>query len=126
MKRKAAQAKFNIVIVHDRDVIRMSLLYEKVMNNMWQSPEGKTDREPNIKAALKEFEKETGLMVESEDLKFLLNDSNYNCDVYILKVHLNTKLDLIKSNKNEKWKKFSMKGWLEKITPHLPIPYVSN
>jgi len=53
-----------------------------------------------MEAALRELEKETGLMAESENLKFLLNDSNYNCDIYILKVHLNTELDLIKPNKN--------------------------
>ena len=71
------------------------------MNNMWQSPEGKTDREPNMKASLRELEKETGLVAKTENLKFLLNDPNYNCNVYTLKVHPNTELDLIKPNKNE-------------------------
>jgi len=53
-----------------------------------------------MEAALRELKEETGLMVKLEDLKFLLNDFNYNCDIYILKVHPNIKLDLIKSNKN--------------------------
>ena len=53
-----------------------------------------------MKAALRELEKETGLVAESEDLKFLLNDPNYNCNIYTLKVHLNTELDLMKPNKN--------------------------
>jgi len=70
------------------------------MNNMWQSPKGKTDRELSMEAALREFEKETGLMTKSEDLKFLLNNSNYNYDIYTLKVHPNTELDLIEPNKN--------------------------
>ena len=35
MKCKAAQAKFVMVIVHDRDGVWMSLWYRKVMNNMW-------------------------------------------------------------------------------------------
>src|SRR6266498_4944780 len=47
MKRRAVQAKFVMVIVHDRDGVRMFLQYGKVMNNMWQSPERKTDREPS-------------------------------------------------------------------------------
>jgi len=40
-----------------------------------------------MKAALKELEKEIGLIVESEDLKFLFNNPNYNCDMYTLKVY---------------------------------------
>ena len=40
-------------------------------------------------------------MTKSEDLKFLLNDFNYNYNIYIFKVHLNIKLDLIESEKNE-------------------------
>ncbi len=59
-----------------------------------------------MKATLREFKKETGLIAESEDLKFLFNNSNYNCNVYILKIHLNTELDLMKSDKNEEWEKF--------------------
>ncbi len=82
-----------MVIVYNRDGIRMSLRYKEVMNNMWQSPGGKTNRKPSMEAALRELEEETGLMAESEDLKFLINDPNYNCDVYTLKVHPNTELD---------------------------------
>ncbi len=67
---------------------------------MWQSPGGKTDRKLSMEAALRELEEETDLVAEPEDLKFLINDLNYNCDVYILKVHPNTELDFIKPNKN--------------------------
>jgi len=55
-----------------------------------------------MKVALRELEKETGLVTESKDLKFLLNDPNYNCDIYTLKIYSNTELDLMKSNKNRK------------------------
>jgi len=55
-----------------------------------------------MKAALRKLEKETGLIAELEDLKFLLNDPNYNCNIYTLKVYSNTKLDFIKSDKNGK------------------------
>src|SRR6266542_1859655 len=111
MKRRATQAKFVMVIVHDRDGVRMSLRYGKVMNNMWQSLGGKTDGEPSIEAALRELEEETGLMAESEDLKFLINDPNYNCNVYTLKVHPNTELDLMELDKNGEWKKFSFEAY---------------
>ncbi len=56
-----------MVIVHDRDGVRMSLRYGEVMKNMWQSPGGKTDRKPSMKAILRELEEETSLMAESED-----------------------------------------------------------
>ena len=59
-----------------------------------------------MKAALRKLEKEMSLMVKSENLKFFLNNPNYNCDIYILKIHSNTKLDLMKPKKNRKWKKF--------------------
>ena len=53
-----------------------------------------------MEAALRELEEETDFVAKSKDLKFLINDPNYNCDVYILKVHLNTKLDLMEPDKN--------------------------
>src|SRR6266498_1244574 len=89
----------------------MSLRYGEVMKNMWQSPRGKTDGESSMKAALRELEEETGLVAESEDLKFLINDLKYNCDVYTLKVHPNTELDLMESDKNREWKKFSFEAY---------------
>ncbi len=102
MKWRAAQAKFVMIIVHDKDEVQMSLWYGEVMNNMWQSPEGKTDGKPSMEVALRELEKETGLVAELENIKFFINDLNYNCDVYTLKVHPNIELDLIESDKNEK------------------------
>ncbi len=71
------------------------------MKNMWQLPEEKTDKKLSMEAVLRELEEETGLIIEPEDLKFLLNNPNYNCDIYILKVYPNTELDLMKSEKNE-------------------------
>src|SRR6266498_6037531 len=100
-----------MVIVHDRDGIRMSLQYGEVMKNIWQSPEGKTDGEPSMEAAFRELEEETGLVAEPEDLKFLINDLNYNYDVYTLKVHPNTELDLIEPDKNGEWEKFSFEAY---------------
>jgi len=85
------------------------------MNNIWQSSEGKTDGEPSMKAILRELEKKTGFIAKPEDLKFLLNDSNYNCNVYILKVHPNTELDLIEPNKNGKWEKFFFEAYKKMV-----------
>src|SRR6266498_134152 len=81
------------------------------MNNMWQSSGEKTDRKLSIEAAFQELEKETGLIAEPEDLKFLINDPNYNCDVYTLKVHSNTELDLMEPEKNGEWEKFSFEAY---------------
>src|SRR6266498_3452155 len=81
------------------------------MKNMWQSPGGKTDGELSMKAAFRELKEETGLVVEPEDLKFLINDPNYNCDVYTLKVHPNIELDLIEPDKNGEWEKFSFEAY---------------
>ena len=81
------------------------------MNNMWQSPEENTDRKSSIEAALRELEEEISLVAEPKDLKFLFNDSNYNCDIYTLKVYPNTELDLIESNKNGEWKKFFFEAY---------------
>jgi len=39
-------------------------------------------------------------VAKPEDLKFLLNNPNYNCDVYTLKVHPNMELDLMELDKN--------------------------
>src|SRR6266511_1505646 len=100
-----------MVIIHDREGVRMSIRYGKVMNNMWQSLGGKTDGEPSIEAALRELEEETGLMAEPEDLKFLINNPNYNCDVYTLKVYPNTELDLTEPEKNGEWEKFSLEAY---------------
>ncbi len=82
---------------------------------MWQSSGEKTDRKLSIEAAFQELEKETGLVAEPEDLKFLINDLNYNCDVYTLKVHSNTELNLMEPNKNGKWEKFSFEAY-ERMT----------
>ena len=111
MKRRAAQAKFVMVIVHDREGVRMSLRYGKVIKNMWQSPGGKIDRESSMEAALRELEEETGLVAEPEDFKFLVNDLNYNCDVYILKVHSNIELNFMEPNKNGEWEKFTFEAY---------------
>ncbi len=48
---------------------------------------------------VREVLEETGLEVILEDLQYLFNDPEYNCNVYKLKVHLRTELDRIKLTK---------------------------
>ena len=69
------------------------------------------EEELSMKVALRELKKETGLVAELENLKFLINDPNYNCDVYTLKVHPNTELDLMEPEKNGEWEKFSFEAY---------------
>src|SRR6266511_3367417 len=64
-----------------------------------------------MEAAFRELEEETGLIAEPEDLKFLINDLNYNCDLYTLKVHPNMELDFMESDKNGEWEKFSFEAY---------------
>jgi len=64
-----------------------------------------------MEVVLRELEEETSLVAEPEDIKLLLNDLNYNCNIYTLKVYPNTKLNLIESDKNGKWEKFSFKAY---------------
>jgi len=52
MKCRAAQAKFIMIIVYDREGVRMSLQYGEVINNMWQSLKEKTDRKLSIEVTL--------------------------------------------------------------------------
>src|SRR6266542_5276044 len=92
------------------------------MKNMWQSSGGKTDGKPSMKAALRELEEETGLVAEPEDFKFFINDPNYNCDVYTLKVHSNTELDFMKPDKNREWEKFSFEAYEKMAREDCTIP----
>ncbi len=111
-----------MIIIHDRDGVRMSLQYREVINNMWQLSGGKTDGELSMEATLQELEKETGLVVESEDFKFLINDLNYNYDVYTLKVYPNTELDLMEPDKNGEWEKFSFEAYERMAREGCTIP----
>ncbi len=57
-------------------------------------------------AAVKKVLKETGLEVILGNLQYLFNDSEYDCDVYKLKVYLRTELDRTEPTKQGEWKHF--------------------
>jgi len=65
------------------------------MADLWQSVCGKTELQnlTSRDAILRELEEKTGLVVIREDLQFLFNDNNFDCDVYKLKVYLRMELD---------------------------------
>jgi len=49
--------------------------------------------ESSKQATAREVLEETGLEVILENLQYLLNDSEYDCNVYKLKIYSKTKLD---------------------------------
>ena len=79
------------------------------MADLWQSVCGKTESQ-NLTlrdATLRELEEEMGLVAIWEDLQFLFNDNNFNCNVYKLKVHPKMELDQTESAKHGPWEHFS-------------------
>ena len=65
------------------------------MAELWQSVCGKTEPQDltSKDAVLRELEEETGLVAIQEDLQFLFNDNNFDCNIYKLKVYPKTELD---------------------------------
>jgi len=73
------------------------------MQHLWQSVCRSVENydEFSRHAAVREVLKEIGLEVILEDLQYLFNDFEYDCDVYKLKVHPKTELDQIELTKQE-------------------------
>src|SRR6266540_1032438 len=78
------------------------------MQHLWQSVCRSVEDydESSRHAAAREILEETGLEVILGDLQYLFNDSEYNCDVYKLKVHPKTELDRTEPTKQEEWEYF--------------------
>ena len=58
------------------------------MYDLWQSPGGKVEKgETSAQAAIRETFEETDLQIREEEMGYLLNDPNFNCDVYITKLN---------------------------------------
>ena len=68
----------------------------------------------NKYAVAREVLEETELEVILEDLQYLFNNPEYNCDVYKLRVHPRTELDCTKLTKQGEWEHFSWDAY-EKI-----------
>jgi len=88
--------KFIMVVIYDEQGMRISYwLKRRSMQHLWQSVCGsvKDYDESSRHAVTWELLEETGLEVILEDLQYLFNDPEYNCDVYKLKVYLRIELD---------------------------------
>ena len=87
-----------MVMIYDEQGIRMSYRFKKDnMQHLWQSVcESVEDyNESSRQATTRKVLKEIGLEVILGDLQYLFNDSEYDCDVYKLKVHLRIEFDRI-------------------------------
>ncbi len=85
-----------MVVIYDEQRMRMSYrLKKRSMQHLWQSVcESVEDYDESSRyATAREVLEETGLEVILEDLQYLFNDLEYDCDVYKLKVHPRTELD---------------------------------
>jgi len=83
------KVKYIMVIIYNKEDVRLSYQLKGEMADLWQSVCGKTESQnlTSRDAALRELEEETDLIAIREDLQFLFNDNNFDCDVYKLKVH---------------------------------------
>ena len=71
------------------------------MQHLWQSVCRSIEDydKSNRHAVARKVLEETGLKVILGNLQYLFNDSEYDCDVYKLKVHPRTELDQTESTK---------------------------
>ena len=76
-------------------------LKKENMQHLWQSVCGSIEDydESSRHVTAREVLEETGLEVILEDLQYLFNDPEYDCDVYKLKVYLRIELDHIEPTK---------------------------
>src|SRR6266545_8372982 len=98
-----------MIIIYDEQRMRISYRLKKGnMQHLWQSVCGSVEDydEFSRHAAAREVLEETGLEVILGDLQYLFNDSEYDCDVYKLKVHPRTELDQTEPTKQEEWEHF--------------------
>ena len=84
----------------------------KEMYKMWQVPGGKVEKEETSKqATLRETLEETGIMLNGEDLKYLFNDPEYNCDVYATKLLPDQVPQQTEPTKQGPWNIFALKEY---------------
>src|SRR5215212_9975376 len=101
------------IIYNDQGIyLSKRIQRNKEMYNMWQASGGKVkERESSIQATLRETLEEIGIPLNREDLTFLFNDPEYNCDVYIAKLLLSQLPKYTKLTKQGPWKLFSVKEY---------------
>ena len=97
----------NIIYNNQGIYLSKRIQRNKEMYNMWQAPGGKVEeRESSIQATLRETLEEISIPLNGEDLTFLLNNPEYNCDVYIAKLLPSQILKHTEPTKQGPWKLF--------------------
>ena len=77
----------NILYAENKEVFLSKRLVQH-MNGLLQSPCEKVEKnETSIKAVLRETLEETSLRFKKEDVAYLFNDSQFDCDVYLTKIN---------------------------------------
>jgi ADP-ribose pyrophosphatase YjhB (NUDIX family) len=100
------------------------------MYNLWQVAGGKVEQgESSKQAAIRETKEETGLTISSKQCKFLINDSKFNCDIYVTRVDDQQDLQRTEPNKQGPWilialNQFEFMAKQKELTPSL-ITYYS-
>ncbi|GES91988.1 retroviral-like aspartic protease 1 [Rhizophagus clarus] len=95
----------------------------KEMYNLWQVPGGKVELgESSIQAVLRETQEETGIKLKKEELTYLFNDPNFNCDIYATKLISNQKLEHTEPDKQGPWELFSWDNYKEMANQKLITP----
>ncbi|GES88976.1 hypothetical protein GLOIN_2v1772369 [Rhizophagus clarus] len=86
-------------------------------------PGGKVELgELSIQAVLRETQEETGINLKKEELTYLFNDPNFNCDIYATKLISNQKLEHTKPDKQGPWELFNWNNYKEMANQKLTIP----
>jgi 8-oxo-dGTP pyrophosphatase MutT (NUDIX family) len=117
---------FALLILYDETGIYMSqrINPKKPMYLNYQVPGGKVDKEENGRqAAHRECYEETGLSIVHRKIKFLVNDPDYNCDIYYSKlteeVPMRTEPEEMGSWLHYPWKTFEKMAKGNRTTPSL-------
>ena len=104
----SGKPKFVLNILYNDYGVYLSKRYSEEMKGLLQSPCGKVEEgETSIKAVWRETWEETGIDLDDKDLKFLLNDPKYNCDVYFSRLKPDVRPKRTESEKNSLWKCYS-------------------
>lgn len=118
--------RFVLVIICDIEGIYLSqrINPHKPMYLKYQAPCGKVEPgETSKQAACRELYEETGLSVPHRKLKFLINDSEFDCDMYITKltheIPERTEPENMSSWLYYSWKVFSKMVREKRTTPSL-------
>ena len=74
---------------------------------MWQVSGGKADpMETGKQTVCRELYEETGLSIAHKRIKFLTNDSNYNCDIYTIQLRSGEEPEYTEKEKMTPWRLF--------------------